>query len=87
MKGFFKKKSLGLMGLGNSARTPLDQKKIKKKKVISFDQSISQSETLTRVIHTNFQKKKSKSAKMSLVLRKFAQLSLRRCDHTQLILV
>jgi hypothetical protein len=43
MKGFFKNKSLGLMGLGNSARTPLDQKKIKKKKgnqLRSINQSV-----------------------------------------------
>jgi hypothetical protein len=43
MKGFFKKKSLGLMGLGNSARTPLDQKKNKEKKgnqLRSINQSV-----------------------------------------------
>jgi hypothetical protein len=46
------------MGRGISAI-----KSLGKKKEINFDQSISQSETLTRVIHTNFQKGVSKSAK------------------------
>jgi hypothetical protein len=48
-----------MMGLGISAIPPMEKKE---KKEIGFDQSISHSETLTRVIHTNFQKEVSKSA-------------------------
>jgi hypothetical protein len=60
MKDFVKKKFLCMMGLGISAIPPMGKKE--KKKEIGFDQSISHSETLTRVINTNFQKEVSKSA-------------------------